>query len=641
MDREEALREFLKGFRVVFNTASAYPKNHPYYLNTVEKFKEKIYFTFRYLNPIKIGVAPDALFMDGRQWKKDPLYLDLARMFHTRKIKSVEFDEGFTTEELAGFLSSVSLPLKEVLGKGGLHNIMPKEKTPHLVVEELDYSALLGNQGEEGKDIWTYLLADAIGNIDFKKINEFADNFEKIIVNFKAKDLTEDEELRKNIVNFLSYLKEKEKERFDRCTKGLLRLFLHDGAISAETKLDKAKVFFQDLKKEDLSEQLMDGIVSDDNFNTLSFAVFSKLFDENLHKEIIPNLEQKVKDKEFLKEHPRIKKKIKELFSLPESSFITPLYRVALSELLQGSALEAKFCLEEDTIQEYYHYDLLNLLANQKDKGKLNFTIEIIFKECDRIAKQAPPRFLKAFSEALDRRIETEAGFAVYLKEIRKRLYNFIENLAFEFPDIPDFDYLQERFTESSLGWNIYFQKIFREKKINTQVWKLLLKFFPDKLRPFFKELKKKDSDIEFMARTVKGLGEIDSVLSLRCLKVVFSFTSNLIRIEILKVMRHLTHQDERFLLSLLNKEEILLRKESFINLAKNEEGKKKAIQRLLFVDNSFGISTRFILENIFILENSGIGGLRESLQLLSKKAFFWNRGIRQRAKEALEKIHG
>jgi hypothetical protein len=105
--------------------------------------------------------------------------------------------------------------------------------------------------------------------------------------------------------------------------------------------------------------------------------------------------------------------------------------------------------------------------------------------------------------------------------------------------------------------------------------------------------------------------------------------------------MRNLTNQDERFLLSLLDKGDILLRKESFISLARNEESKKKALQRLLFIDNSFGITTKFILENIGILENSGIGGLTESLQLLSKRPFFWNNSVRQRAKEALEKING
>jgi hypothetical protein len=143
------------------------------------------------------------------------------------------------------------------------------------------------------------------------------------------------------------------------------------------------------------------------------------------------------------------------------------------------------------------------------------------------------------------------------------------------------------------------------------------------------------------MAKTVKGLGEINSALSLKCLKIIFSFTSSLVRIEILRVMRNLTNQDERFLLSLLDKGDILLRKESFISLARNEESKKKALQRLLFIDNSFGITTKFILENIGILENSGIGGLTESLQLLSKRPFFWNNSVRQRAKEALEKING
>mgnify|MGYP001613270536 CR=1 FL=1 len=207
MDKEEALSEFLRGFRIIINNASAYPKDHPYFVKSVDTFKQKVGALFLFLNPIKIDIAPGSLFMDGRFLQKNPLYIDLASMFHLRKIKSIEFKQGLSTQELVDFLSLVSLPIREILKRGGLGNILPADNTRHFSVTELDYSELLRDGQEETKDIWGYLFKEAMEASDTDKVNRLADNFEEIVGKFQAKYFLEDGELRENTCNFLNYLK--------------------------------------------------------------------------------------------------------------------------------------------------------------------------------------------------------------------------------------------------------------------------------------------------------------------------------------------------------------------------------------------------------------------------------------------------
>jgi len=77
------------------------------------------------------------------------------------KIKSIEMLPGLTLDELIKFVSSVSLPIKEILRRGGIQNILKEGASHHIVIEELDYSEFLGNEGEESKDIWVYLFKES------------------------------------------------------------------------------------------------------------------------------------------------------------------------------------------------------------------------------------------------------------------------------------------------------------------------------------------------------------------------------------------------------------------------------------------------------------------------------------------------
>jgi len=640
MNKEEALNDFLKGLRIVLNNASAYSKEHPYFIESVNNFKNKIETLFGFLSPIKINIAASSLFMDGKYLEKAMLYVDLATMFHLRKIKGVEFRQGLTTEELLDFLSSISLPVKEILRHGGIQNILNKASNTHLSIEILDYSELLQDGGEETKDIWVYLFRAAVQNEDIVKIQAFADNFESIIGKFKAKDLYEDEELRQNISNFLAYLKETQKDKLNNCTKALLRLFLRDKNIPQAEKIEKIKGFFKDLDNEDLTDALIDAISKDDDFNNLSFVVLSHIFDEDRHKQVACVLENKIKNTALLKNSHKIRKKIKDLFSVSESTYILPLYRQALSWIAEGSISENQLSFDIDLLEINYHFLLVNLLTQEQNPKILNLVSESLSKEYDKIIAESNPEYLRFLLETLDKKIQENAGLSSALEALQDRILKFIENLFFEQENLINFSCLVDVLKKSALGPSFYSKEIFEERKVNIYVLGLYFKLFPKTMPLFYEDLERKKSDIDFMAKIIKSLEQIESPLSLESLKRIFNFSNNLIKIEVLKSMQGLSNYDEEFLFSVLKKEDILLKKQALLILSKNDKARKIALEALFSIPNPFGRKNKIIMENLMAIEDIELKEAEDYLLSLSKEKFIWHRKIRDKALGILKKWH-
>jgi len=639
MNKEEALNDFLKGLRIVFSNATAYSKDHPYFIKSVKKFKQKVDSLFNFLNPIKVDITPNSLFLDDRYWDKAAPYVELASLLHFRKIKSFEFREGVTVEELISFLSSISLPTKEILRQAGVQNILNRKNISHIYTEELDYSELLRGEGEELKDIWVYLFKKVLEEKDQLKINEFADNFEKIVGKLKTKDLLLDEQLRQNIYNFFNCLKEKQKDRFYNCSKGLLRLILKDKSILQEDKLQNLKAFFNDLDKDALSEILGDEILTDDTFNYLSFIVFSKLIEEDKHKAVASSLKERFKKEELLKTNPKIRKKIRELFSISDSSSVLEPYRHLLYPLLDESPLEGTFPFEHSVLHINYRFALLNLLAKEQDSEKLSLISEYLLKECANLTEEDLD-YLKFLWETLDKRIKEDISWGSIFEGLENFISNFIEDKAFkEIPPL-DLEYFIDKLKKSVLGYGFYINKIFNEGKVNTYILKLFLNFFPQYLPLFYKNLKRKHTDIDFLGRVLESLEGIDSLSGIEILKNIYSFSNNIIKIEVLKSMQKLPRYDNEFLFTILKEGDFFLRRQALAILAKDEPIRKTALQRLLAIPSLFGRKNKLIIENMKVVEDIGLKEAESYLVSLSRRHFFWNKKVRDRAKELLENWH-
>lgn len=641
MEKEEAINEFLKGLRIVLNNASAYFKEHPYFIKSVKDFKQKVDQLFNFLSPIRIDITPHSLFIEGRHWEKQALYVELASMFHLRKIKGVEFRAGLTVEELVNFLSSVSLPIKEILRQGGLQNILDKEKNEHIHVEELDYSQFLKGEGEEAKDIWVYLFRKSVEKQDLDKINEFADNFEEIIKKFKASDILQDGELRENLYNFLSYLKAAQKDKFSNCTKDLLRLVLKDEGVLREEKLDEIRLFFKDLEIKDLTQELWNGIVEDDKFNALNLAVFSRLMPEDTHKSIAIGLQEKTNMKEALNISPLKRKKIKELLFSNESPFISNFYRNVLTSLSRESAISEGFSFEQEGVNKHYRLVLLNLLTQEKNKEYLNLISQCLVKECANAILEKNFEYLKYLLGAVNKKIKDDPYLSGSLTDLEKNISNFIENEVFENDSISDSDYFIDALKISALGADFYLDKIFNQKKVNPSVLKLWFKLFSDKMYLFYDNLKEKSYDLELMSKIINGLKATDSSLSIEALKKTFFFTNNIMKAEVLKAMQNLKYRDNEFLFSILNNEDVFLKKEALLILAKDEIGVSKALEKLFSVSGMWWSRNKIILENIMLVSDIGLKEASGYLVTFSKMKFVWNKKIREKAQEVLKKWNG
>ncbi len=58
MDKEQAINEFLKSLRVALTNSLAYPKDHPYFQECVNAFRDKAAQLFAFISPIKVIFTP-------------------------------------------------------------------------------------------------------------------------------------------------------------------------------------------------------------------------------------------------------------------------------------------------------------------------------------------------------------------------------------------------------------------------------------------------------------------------------------------------------------------------------------------------------------------------------------------------------
>jgi hypothetical protein len=642
MDKDEAVVEFLKGLRIALNNASAYPKGHPYLIKSIENFKQKIDALFIFLNPVKIDITPDSLFIEGRKWEKTALYVELASIFHQRKIKSIELMRGLTVWELIDFLEAVSLPRKEILRHRGVANILNREKNPHIHIEELDYSQFLGTEGEELKDVWAYLFKEAVDKKDAVRINEFADNFENIMGKFEMKDLFEDEETKKSLCGFINYLKDNQKEKFYKCSKLIFKLLSKYKGGFQDKSLDTIRSLFKDFKEGDFAGLLWDELATDDGFDILSLGLFSRITGEEKGREISVSFLSKAEEEGFLQNNPKAIKKIQDLLAVSEEHPSSEVYRRTLSDLLKNFSFDKGAFFDRELLHKNYLFVLLNLLNDEKDKVRLKAVSDRISKELEGITKEKDFQYLKYLLDIVNKRRSEETTLNDVFEGLNRSISNFVERAVWEEGPSADLGYLANALQESSLNSDFYLDKIFREEKINPYGLKLFFRFFPASLPLFYENLGKRYSDMGFLAKIIENVSGLNPLLSGEILKRIFSFANEIIKIEVLKAMRGLAGVDYDFLLSVLQKEKksASLKKEALAILAREENTRKKVAGALLSVPSPWGRKNKIIIENIRLIEDSGLKEAEAHLAALSKRPFFWNRNVRKRAAEVLKKWH-
>jgi len=640
MSKEEALIEFLNGLRIALNNASAYRRNHPYFVKSIQDFKAKVDNLLTFISPIKISFTPDSLLIDGRSWQRPAFLSELAGMFHMRKIKSIELHEGLKAEDLADFLSAIALPPREIIKAGGLVRILKDLDKEHFSVEELDYSGLLREGGgKEVKDVWTALFKDAVKEEDERKIIEFADNLENIIKNFQVRDFCENEELRESLYNFLSFLKANRKEKFCQCSRAVFNHLLKYKEALYDERLDKIKSLFVNLNDNDYACIFWGGLLEDESFDSLNLNLFSNLVGEERKKGIAESIAKRAPTADFIKENSNAVKKIQDLLSVTGDQAVSDVYRNILSSISRDISFEKGFSYDRNQLNVNYRYILLNMLAQEQHRKRLGLITERIADAWDGIARDRDFEFIKDLSETLSRRKNEDSYFATVSEGLEKQEANFLEGVIWEEAGT-ELLKLTEAITKSAHGADFYLHKIFTEGKINPCALKLFLRLFPGESAAFYGQLEKKASDMEFLGKIVGALKDIDLPAALEALKKIYSVSNEVIKIEVLQAMRELARLDEGFLQSVLKKGDVSLKKEALAVLIREPASRRRAVEFLGSVKSLWGVKNKAIIENLLVIEELDLKDASSYLTELSNLPFFWNSGIRSRARDILRKWH-
>jgi len=637
MDKEKASKDFISSLKISFKTASVYNTEHPALKSSVENLKNKIDILFNYLSPIKISFTSHSLLLGKTSWEKEKMYVELAKLLHLRKIKSIEIIPGITLEELISLISKIHLPSKDILQQGGIRNILKHEKVSHIKVEEFDYYQLLKGEGEEIKDIWVYLLSDALEKEDSQKLMDVTDSFEKVIHKFAPEDIIENKDLYENFSSLFSHLKIHDEKKFRECGKSLAKSLIMKKTISPELKLDKLSTLISDLKEEDMASVLTEEIIKDDKFDSLSFNIFSKLANKEKHKKIASSLKKTIKENASLHSNQKLLEKIGGIFSGTSTPLISEIYRKTLASFLKDITSEKKFTFDHVLVQKNFRFILINLLERETDKIQSVSLLKKIFNEKDAITNEKDFEYLKFIFEVLKQKKEQLSSEPIFSKII-SFITDYIEDSILEGEVSLYFEYFIEELGKSNSDVNIYLKKIFTENKVTIYILQSFFKFFPEYLFYFNINLEQKTSDIRFLEKMIECLKMIDSPKSFVILKNIFLLGSHSTKIIVLKAMQKLSEFDEKFLFPILKKKDYTLKGEVLVIFIKNENIKKTALEKMFFIRSPFGIKNRILIEHIKIVEEKEIMVARDYLLPLSKRKFFWNRKLKEQAIKVLKK---
>ena len=114
-DKDELIRSMARALRVAFKMASMYNADHPAFKSSVNELMAKFEAIFVHISPLSIGFSPQALLIDNRFWEGERTYLDLAHLFHFRKIKRLEIRPGIPHAEGGKYLPLIGCPPPQLL----------------------------------------------------------------------------------------------------------------------------------------------------------------------------------------------------------------------------------------------------------------------------------------------------------------------------------------------------------------------------------------------------------------------------------------------------------------------------------------------------------------------------------------------
>ncbi len=586
------------------------------------------------MNPLKIGVTDSELLLGQESFSLKGLGSELARLLHQRKIKSITIKSGATLVEIISFFSAISMSPKDILKQGGVNLLLAKQPASSFLVEELDYSAFLQEQGQEGVDLWGYLLKDISENDGTDKLGSLADNFSGLIKRSSQNDIFKSEDVPEQIRKFLISLKEKDEKLFAKCSQELFVWLLRNKKSINQEKLNQFNLIFDGLSQEELGALFLEGVDKEESFDALSLEIFSKIVEQKDPARVTAGFLAKLQDDKKGSLNPKVAKRVRNLISGMQNDRLSAVYRNTLEALVKSISSFGALTFDQKELKENYLYIVLNILALDEDQDSLHLAAGVLEKEFPNLLEENNLELLKDIGSLLSK--TKKEGKAICI-ELEKKFSTLIENFILSQPLNPEQEFFLDLVSFVSQDMHYYLNKIFTAERINKHSLNLFLRFFPGNLDIFYLRVKEKIQDIDFICSLIEALSQLSSPTTLGILDHIYSSANELIKVEILNNMRKSKKMDVQFLLRQLDTPSPSLRKNILAVLILNGQVEQAALELLLKKPNFIGRDNERLMENMQIVFDLGLIEAAGLISDLGRWRFFWNSGLRAKARQILK----
>ncbi|MCX7927762.1 MAG: hypothetical protein N2606_06475 [Candidatus Omnitrophica bacterium] len=634
--------EFIKAFRITYNFILLYSKEHKAFLNSLEELKIKLDSILKDKQQIEILISPEGVWFESVFYSKESFYKEVAQLLHQRKIKSIRFFEGVTTDELKILFEKLALPAKEIIQRKGLAIILGEEgNLEHCQLEDLDYSQLLHGQGQQIKDVWAFFMQEVISKEDLKKIDEFVHNFNSLLETIKPSQFLQDEQFSRHLHTFLDYLKKHNYIKFKQCLDSLLNAAINDSQlIKNENASRRLKEFLIDVSDEKFCEVLWQRLLSKEELELAQFVFLTKLIGKGTHQQIAAFLAEKANKENNQAIAFMVAQKLEKLFNLDKNIEIPPVYREAMRSFLERNKIIAEVIFDRQAVEYNYQLILLDLLSFQNSPKKAVHIVEKILKIWDSVLKENKFRFILDLKKIIEDKKELDKGFKEVFEELENRINLFLDSFIWqENPPQEVYSYL-ENIAESTASAEEYLRKIFEEGKVFPLPIKIYFKVFKNRCLDFYEYFRKKEEDIEFCVRIIEVIKNLELEDKITIFEKLYEVSNDFIKAEILRLMAQLGEYHKEFIFEILRNSTSYLKKEA-LTVITEQNDTQRALDILLGVENKWGKNNKTIIENLSLLAELQYRQAIYYLDYLEKKTPFWNFPLRNKIRETKVILNG
>jgi len=316
---------------------------------------------------------------------------------------------------------------------------------------------------------------------------------------------------------------------------------------------------------------------------------------------------------------------------------LSPVYRNTLESLVKGDFPSGELLFDEKELREHYRCIVLNIFSTEVDPENLLLTAEVLEQELSGIFEEHNLEFLKDLRSQLIKKKKEGLSAGANLE---RKISVFAEHTLFNQASTGQQEHLLEMVVFPGQEINFYLNKIFDVRPISKLALSLFFKFFPGNLDIFYQKVEVKLQDSEFLHSLIEAVGQLKFSVTLGILAHLYISVNELLKVEILSVMRTLKKLDVEFLMRQLNTKSILLRKNLLALLVANTSASDGALDQLLGMPDFYGKDNAVLIENMQMVFELGLIEAAGRIHDLSRRKFFWNRKLRAKAKLILKEWH-